>query len=49
VDGGSKRFLRHLFREVEIAEKPDQRGYNPAPIGPVKRFNCGGSVLGHTL
>ena len=35
VHGSRKRFLSCLFGQIEVAEEPDQRGHDPAPIGSV--------------
>ena len=37
VHGGRKGFLRRLFRQVEVADQPDQGGDDPAPIGAIDR------------
>ena len=48
VHGGRKGFLRRLFRQVEVADQPDQGGDNPAPIGAIDRFNRRGGFHRHT-
>ena len=48
VHGRRKGLLRRLFRQVEVADEPDQRGDNPAPIGMVDSFNRGSGSIGHT-
>src|SRR5579863_2450778 len=43
LQSSRKCFLRILFGQIEIAQQPDQRGYNPAPVGAINLFNgCGG-------
>ena len=43
LQGSRKCFLRILFGQIEIAQQPDQRGHNPAPIGAIDLFHgCGG-------
>jgi hypothetical protein len=48
VDGGRKRFLSGLFRHVEVADEPDQRGDDTAPIRAIKGVDGGSSVRGHS-
>ena len=35
-DRGGKCLLRDVFGQVEVAQHPDQRGNDPAPVGPVQ-------------
>src|SRR5579862_6689197 len=35
VHGGRKSFLRALFGQIEVADEPNQRGYDAAPIGAI--------------
>jgi hypothetical protein len=44
IDSGRKGFLRSFFSEIEIADQPNQRGDNPAPIGPINCFNGLGGI-----
>ena len=48
VHSGRKGLLRRLFRQVEIADQPDQCGDNPAPIGAIDSFNRRGGFRRHT-
>ena len=48
VHGGGKGFLRRLFGEVEVAEEPNQRSDDPAPIGAINRVDGEACVLEHT-
>ena len=47
VHGRRKSLLRRLFRQIEIADEPDQCGDNPAPIGMIDSFNRGSGSVGH--
>src|SRR5689334_4718175 len=44
VHGGRESFLRALFGQVKVANEPNQRGYDAAPVGAVDGFNGGGCV-----
>ena len=48
VDRGGKGFLRGLFRDVEVANQPDQGGDDPAPIGPIDRVDGRVCIRAHT-
>ncbi len=51
VDRGRKRFLGRLFGQIEVAQEPDQRRHDPAPIRPVNGIDRGRGVvdpLGHS-
>jgi hypothetical protein len=49
IDRSGKRFLRHLFRKVEVTtEEPNQRSDNPAPFVLIDLFNNGVRVQEHT-
>ena len=39
VNGGGERFLRGVFGELEVAELPDERGHNAAPVRAVDRID----------
>ena len=47
VHSGRKGFLRRLFGQVEVADEPDQRGNDPAPVGAIDRVNDRVGVRGH--
>ena len=47
IDRGRKGFLRRLFGQVEVADEPDQRRDDTAPIGAVEVVDGGGGVGGH--
>ena len=38
-DRGRKRLLRDVFGQIEVAQHTDQCGNDPAPVGPVQRFD----------
>ena len=48
VHGSRKSFLRRLFRQVEVADEPDQGGDDPAPIRAVYFLNGRSGVRRHT-
>jgi len=39
IHGGGKGLLRRFFGEVEVTDKADQGGDNPAPIRAIQCFN----------
>ena len=49
VHSGRKGFLRRLFGHVEVADEPNQRGDDPAPIGAIDRVNGCVGVWGHAV
>jgi hypothetical protein len=48
VNRGRKRFLRRLFRDVEVADEPDERGDDQAPIRSINGFDGRVGIPGHT-
>src|SRR5579864_926839 len=44
LQSSRKCFLRILFGQIEIAQQPDQRGYNPPPVRAVNSFDGQGRV-----
>ncbi len=47
VHGGRKGFLSRLFGRIEVAEEPNQRGDDPAPVGAIDLFQGRGDILSH--
>jgi hypothetical protein len=47
VNGCGERFLRGVFRELEVAELPDQGGHNAAPVRAVDRIDSHVGVWKH--
>jgi hypothetical protein len=47
INGGCKRFLRRVFGDLEIADQPDQRGDDPAPVGAIDCVDRRRGVRGH--
>ena len=47
VNGCGKRFLSGIFRQLEVAELPDQSGDNPAPVGPIDSIDSNIGVRRH--
>ena len=45
VNGGGKCFLGRLFGQIEVAQEPDERRHDPAPIRPVNGVDRGRGVL----
>ena len=47
IDRGRERLLGRLFGHVEVADQPDQRGDDPAPVGAIDHLHGGIGVRGH--